>query len=110
MIDAEINRWLAQLDEHLAKGARNGISATAHVRIPSGPRLVLRAGPRILAQAFGPPRVHVMRRGRSFCSMPGVPADWPKGHTWVRSDDRDLETLVTCERCLLEAKRRRAEK
>jgi hypothetical protein len=42
--------------------------------------------------------VHILRGGVSFCLMPGVPKDWPKGHVWVSYEER---ALATCGKCRL---------
>ena len=46
--------------------------------------------------------IHILSEGRSFCGMPGVPADWPEGHRFVPLMGRTVEDrkAVTCEKCL----------
>lgn len=42
------------------------------------------------------PAVHALLYGFALCAIPGIPRDWPQGHTWVRVDEPDK---VTCEGC-----------
>jgi hypothetical protein len=43
--------------------------------------------------------VHVLREGRAYCDISGVPGVWPKGHAWIAFNDPDL-TQANCPRCL----------
>ena len=47
--------------------------------------------------------VHILHEGRSLCGLPGVPKDWPDGHTWVGRAERGK---ATCDACLGGTKRR----
>lgn len=43
--------------------------------------------------------VHVLYHGRSLCEFhPGLPADWPVGHTWVGINSKD-KVEATCSDC-----------
>jgi len=49
------------------------------------------------------PAVHILLEGRALCGLrPGVPRDWPEGHTWVPMPKTLLELTVaaTCGDCL----------
>lgn len=44
--------------------------------------------------------LHILHHGFALCGLPGVPADWPEGHRWVRIAER---TRATCHGCKLRA-------
>ncbi len=42
--------------------------------------------------------IHGLSSGRAFCGFPGIPQDWPEGHTWI-----DLKTMagkIACPKCI----------
>lgn len=43
--------------------------------------------------------VHILREGRAYCSISGVPGVWPKGHAWIGFDDADVAN-ANCPACL----------
>jgi hypothetical protein len=47
--------------------------------------------------------VHVLCGGFALCGIPGVPADWPDGHRWVRKEDRGRATCSICKRLAADA-------
>jgi hypothetical protein len=43
--------------------------------------------------------VHALRGGTVLCgSLKGAPVDWPPGHTWVGTTERE-QKLVSCPGC-----------
>lgn len=44
--------------------------------------------------------IHLLRFGQTPCAMPGLPASWPAGHTWVSFQDTERLPKVNCQECL----------
>lgn len=40
--------------------------------------------------------IHLLYHGKALCEMPGTPADWPEGHSWVSVDQRKLCSCKGC--------------
>lgn len=40
--------------------------------------------------------IHILWKGRTICGLPGIPRDWPDGHSWVRVEDAERATCVHC--------------
>lgn len=52
--------------------------------------------------AATPDTVHILKHGRSYCGMFGVPGRWPPKHLWVSFED-DWEAAATCGACRIRA-------
>lgn len=57
------------------------------------------------------PQVHILSAGRALCGLPGMPKDWPEGHTWIAFPKdwpeglaRAGEGEATCMLCIQSAK------
>ncbi len=46
------------------------------------------------------PVVHILKEGRSYCGMPGVPKDWPDNHLWLSFQDEANAAHVNCPECI----------
>lgn len=46
--------------------------------------------------------VHILKHGVSYCRMPGLPCDWPEGHSWLAFYDPLVPSRVNCPTCLAE--------
>jgi uncharacterized Zn-finger protein len=44
--------------------------------------------------------VHILKEGRSFCDMPGVPGEWPDNHVYISYQDRENAKEANCPGCL----------
>ena len=40
--------------------------------------------------------IHLLYHGRTLCEMPGTPAEWPEGNSWVSIDQRKLCSCKGC--------------
>jgi hypothetical protein len=54
--------------------------------------------------------VHCLHEGLALCGLPGAPATWPEGHTWLsvadwpRADSLMTPDAKICQQCAFEAK------
>ncbi len=46
------------------------------------------------------PTVHILKEGKSYCDMPGVPGEWPDGHLYVSFQDQENAKEANCPGCL----------
>lgn len=46
------------------------------------------------------PTVHILKEGRSYCGMPGVPGSWPDHHLWISYQDQENAKEANCPGCL----------
>ena len=40
--------------------------------------------------------IHVLYQGKALCDMPGTPAEWPEGHSWVNVDQKRICSCKAC--------------
>jgi hypothetical protein len=48
--------------------------------------------------------IHILKHGRSYCDMPGVPGSWPPKHQWISFEDA-WQKEATCQACRVLAAR-----
>lgn len=41
-------------------------------------------------------RIHVLHQGAALCGQEGVPAAWPKAHSWVAVGNWEKASCATC--------------
>ncbi len=46
------------------------------------------------------PVVHILKHGKSYCDMPGVPGGWPDHHLWISFEDRENAKEASCPECV----------
>lgn len=46
------------------------------------------------------PTVHILKEGRSYCGMSGVPGSWPDDHLWISYQDQENAKEANCPGCL----------
>lgn len=44
--------------------------------------------------------VHILKEGKSYCGMPGVPGSWPDSHLFISFQDEENAREVNCPGCL----------
>lgn len=47
-------------------------------------------------KVLGKETIHIMEHGSTLCNMPGLPQDWPKGHTRVDIQDYKFGSCSAC--------------
>jgi hypothetical protein len=46
------------------------------------------------------PIVHILKFGRSYCEMPGVPGTWPDNHLFISFQDEENAKEANCPECV----------
>lgn len=44
--------------------------------------------------------VHVLKEGKSYCEMPGLPGEWPDNHVYVSYQDEENAKEANCPGCV----------
>lgn len=44
--------------------------------------------------------VHILKEGRSYCNMSGVPASWPDHHVYISYQDQENAKEANCPECV----------
>ncbi len=65
-------------------------------------RILLIGGscPEHLIQPEPTPTVHILKNGKSYCEMPGVPGTWPDHHLYISYQDRENAKEANCPGCV----------
>jgi len=46
------------------------------------------------------PVVHILKEGKTYCGMPGLPKDWPDNHLYLSYQDEANASQVSCTDCI----------
>ena len=51
-------------------------------------------------KTYSAPIVHILKHGRSYCEMQGVPGEWPDNHIWISFQDQENAKEANCPECV----------